>query len=84
MNEQIDMRTEEGSKRLIELLTNGGSGMMDLIWGPELELGPQRAMPSSLGKIKAEHSQTVDLVFKNEESKKQLDEAIDKVRYWGK
>jgi hypothetical protein len=61
--------------------TNGGSGMMDIIWEPELELGPQRATPSSLGKIKAEHSQTVDIVFKDEESKKNLDQAIDKTRY---
>jgi hypothetical protein len=45
MNEQIDARNpEEFSKRIQEILTNGGSGMMDIIWGPALELDPENLL----------------------------------------
>jgi hypothetical protein len=48
---QIDPSKPEGIQRLRDILANGGSGMMELVWGPDLNVMSTDAIYNGLGLV---------------------------------
>ena len=67
----IELKKPEGLERIREILANGGSGIVDIVWGPELNVTGEENIRNGLGI--AESGNDFD----------RLDKSIQNIRLWG-
>jgi hypothetical protein len=68
---QIDPSKPEGIQRLRDIIANGGSGMVDLVWGPELNFMSEETIREGLG------------IPESGTDFNRLDKGIQNIRLWG-